>query len=166
MNYLIILFVVAVAVGPIFWMMPSPRQKRQAALRDYALSQGFQMKVCDLPQSHRAKVRKDQRQEGIVYRLMVQPRGRKASLSHTDPANYMLCQRENNEQTDNCLPLLRQALNQLPEHIVALEYNRLWFGVYWQERGTEQDIAFIKSQLLLLDDLLHQEPTQAAAPGC
>jgi len=147
-------------------MMPSPRQKRQAALRDYALSLGFQMKICDLPQSHRSRVRKDQQQEGIVYRLMVKPRGRKATLSHTDPANYMLCQRENNEQTDNCLPQLRQALAQLPEHIVALEYNKLWFGVYWQERGSEQDIAAIKAQLLQLDDLLNQEPAPAASHGC
>jgi hypothetical protein len=155
-NYLIILFVVAVAVGPIFWMMPSPRQKRQAALRDYALAQGFQMKVCKIPQSHRAKVREERPQEGIVYRLTVKQRGRKPRLNHSDPANYMLCQRENVEQTDNCVAPLREALEQLPEDVVALEYNGLWLGVYWQERGTEQDIAAIKVQLGQLDDKLYQ----------
>ncbi|MFT5579724.1 MAG: hypothetical protein ACI9WS_002484 [Paraglaciecola psychrophila] len=157
MNYLIILFVVAVAVGPIFWMMPSPRQKRQAALRDYALAQGFQMKVCDLPQSHRSKVREERLEEGIVYRLIVKQRGRKTALNHSDPSSYMLCQRENNEQTENCLALLRGALVQLPEDVVALEYNGLWLGVYWQERGTDEDIAAIKSRLIELDDQLYQD---------
>jgi len=146
-------------------MMPSPRQKRQATLRDYAMSLGFQMKVCDLPQSHRSKVRKEQLQEGIVYRLMVKPRGGRATLGHTDPGNYMLCQRENDEQTDNCLTQLRETLNLLPEHIIALEYNRLWLGVYWQERGTEQDIDLIKAQLVLLDDRLHQEQLQEIPSG-
>lgn len=118
------------------------------------MAQGFTLKVCDLPQSHRDKVRKEDVKEGIAYRLAVKKTEGSAGKRQYNGANVMFCNRENGEQTDNCSEHLRTVLVQLPEDIVAIEYSAPWLCVYWQERGTIEDIDLIKGKLEELGSLL------------
>lgn len=154
MNYLIILILIAVVVGPIFGLMPSPKQKRQMKLRDKAMALGFQVKICPLPQLHRAKIRKEDTVEGVAYRF-----ARKAKIQKglaVDSDRQIICLREGTDQDKPKTPgpfyrFLEEALEALPSDIVAVELTPLWYGVYWSERGSEEDISIIKSQFEILD---------------
>lgn len=49
MEWVLIVFVVALIAAPIMWLQPSPRQKRQMALREAARKQGIDVKVATPP---------------------------------------------------------------------------------------------------------------------
>jgi hypothetical protein len=159
LNYLIILILIAVVVGPIFGLMPSSKQKRQMKLRDKAMGLGFQVKICQLPQLHRAKIRKEDTVEGVAYRF---PRNTKNQAGRAVVSEQqILCLRDGTDQDKPKNPspfyrCLEEALDVLPSDIVAVELTPLWYGVYWNERGSEEDILIIKSQLEMLDKRISQ----------
>lgn len=49
MSWLIILFVVALAVSPVMWLKPSPRQRRLAKLRNRATQAGVKVELAEPP---------------------------------------------------------------------------------------------------------------------
>jgi len=154
LNYLIILILIAVVVGPIFGLMPSSKQKRQMKLRDKALELGFHVKICHLPQVHRAKVRKEDSVEGVAYRLPRNKPNRKGVSE--DSGLQVLCLRDGAEQdipkSHNAYFLcLQEALAALPSDVVALEMTALWYGIYWSEHGSVEDVLIFKNQLDLMD---------------
>lgn len=159
LNYLIILILIAVVVGPIFGLMPSSKQKRQVKLRDKAMELGFHVKICQLPQLHRAQVRKEDSVEGVAYRLPRNTKNRNERAVGSD--QQLLCLRDGSEQDQPKSPnplytCLAETLEELPSDVVAVELTPLWYGVYWQERGTEEDVAIIKSQFEILDKKISQ----------
>ena len=159
LNYLIILILIAVVVGPIFGLMPNAKQKRQMKLRDKAMALGFQVKICQLPQLHRGKIRKEDTVEGVAYRF---PRATQIEKGRAvDSDQQILCMKNGTEQDKPRNPgphyrCLEETLEALPDDIVAVELTPLWYGVYWQERGSEEDVVVIKSQLEILDKKIPQ----------
>lgn len=145
MVYFIIFIIIAMVVAPIFWMMPSPGQKRQILLRQRAIALGLQVKVCDLPQSHRAKVRKELPKQGVVYRLMWH--------QDNDSENaYTFCQRaqpmeERDQSPSPITVVLYEALENMIEQVVAIEYSRSGIAIYWSEQGSVELVEQIAQQL-------------------
>ena len=130
MTYLIIFVVLAFVLAPVFWIMPSPGQKRQIQLRERAMALGLQIKICDLPQTRRAQVRKEPAQQGVVYRLHWRHPLSGPALFH------LLCQRGATEPLDTVAGgILQRALDNLPETVVAIEYTNSGVAVYWREGG-------------------------------
>ncbi|WP_019530189.1 hypothetical protein [Dasania marina] len=175
MNYFIIAIIVAIVLGPIMWMMPSTRQRQQVALRQYALAQGLQIKVCDLPQSHRQRVRKAPAKQGVIYRL---PLANKRPITMTQV--YCLSRAEfvsdqfspqpepavTSPQADvyewqgDSLAAVEAeftaALQHCPASAVAIEYSAAGVACYWQERGGNAAVDQIKSALAALREQLKQ----------
>lgn len=146
MSYVIVAIVIALVLSPIFWVMPSPRQKRQMLLRQRAMALGLQVKVCDLPQNHRAKVRKERPEQGVVYRLPW-----RSPDANGESFNYLSLR---NEQLADTPPaavkeLMLTALEAMAEPVVALEFNGSGLAVYWRENGSvelvEQIVEHLKS---------------------
>ncbi|MEE8059092.1 MAG: hypothetical protein V3T17_14835 [Pseudomonadales bacterium] len=146
MTYLIIFAVIALLLAPVFWMMPSPRQKRQMQLRQYAMSLGLVVKVCDLPQTHRAKVRKEDPEQGVNYSLPWRRPGSNSGVFH------FICVRDEQEMLSLTkgsvvLSILSMALSDLPETVVAIEYTSSGVGIYWRETGASDGVDFLRHRL-------------------
>src|SRR5690606_26891538 len=58
-------------LGPVFWLRPSPMQARQARMRAAARGLGLEVRLTELPQTRRARVRQEEMRQGAAYRLPV-----------------------------------------------------------------------------------------------
>lgn len=148
-----IAIVVMLMLSPVFWIMPSPAQKRQMQLRQKAMSLGFIVKITDLPQQYRAKVRKEKVEQGVVYRL---PWGVKRK--HPGGIEYLLI-RDSDETLlwvdsssfgRQMYSLMQNTLQQLPNSVVALEYAAPGLAVYWREHGHAELVNDLYQQLTKL----------------
>ena len=146
MTYLIVFLVMALVISPVFWMMPSPRQKRQMALRQRAMSLGLSVQICDLPQTHRARVRQEAPERGVNYLLPWRRKGVKAG------AFKYLAVRELESLSDETGAaevdqLLSKTLAGLPNEVLALEYTSSGVAIYWREKGGAELVDFLHQQL-------------------
>ena len=147
MSYFIIFVILAIVVGPVMWLMPSAKQKQQMALREYALKQGLQIKICDLPQSRRKQVRKEAAIKGVVYRL---PLVTNKPLTMTSV--YLLKKTEEGTEWQGEPPKGLQehfeiALKQCPSSAVGVELSTAGVACYWSEVGGDNAVDQIKSVL-------------------
>lgn len=140
MKWLWIFLSIAIALGPVMWMMPSPQQKRIARLRAHAQALGLEVKIAPMPQLHRAQVRKETAEMGVVYRLRFAPNY--ASKHQITP--WLVCRNAQTGQwEDEGLQAVPQAqreilsglLIKLSNDIAAIEQTVMGLGVYWREHG-------------------------------
>lgn len=129
--------------APLMAFRPTKLVKRQMAFRDKALALGLQVKVADLPQSHRAKVRQQAVEQGVVYRL---PFRQNKSLAVID-AQMCVFTDEGFEWSGTAQEFIRQLFeqrwSQLPRDAVALELNATGVAVYWQEQGAVERVQHL-----------------------
>ena len=150
MSYLIIAVVVLLVLSPIFWIMPSPKQKRQMQLRQRAMTIGFIVKIADLPQGYRAKVRQEKVEQGVTYRLAWG-----IKRKHPEGVEYLLMRNPDEEISDfddssfdrQIQLLMRNTLQQLPDAVVALEYASPGLALYWREQGSVELVDELYRQL-------------------
>ena len=127
-------------LGPVLWMMPSAAQSRQAKLRTRASQLGLQVKVAEMPQVHRARVRKEDTLSGAMYMLRHPPRHQCQS--------WLVCRERGAEwdvETLATVPqqqrnVLQGLLPQLAVDIYAFEQNPQGIAVYWREQGDESAV--------------------------
>lgn len=151
MSYLIILFVVALALAPIMALKPSKQQKHLIKLRDCARQLGLQVQVCEMPQTHRQQVRREDTESGVVYRLLW-----RHPLAKVRQIQFLLLRAETERNTapEPVLTALQDCLAQLPEVIAAIEFTHIGVAVYWQEQGDVAEVEAISRQLSGLKDRL------------
>jgi hypothetical protein len=145
--YLIIFLALAMVVAPLMAFKPSKLVKRQMAFREKALALGLQVKVADLPQSHRAKVRQQAVEQGVVYRL---PFRQQKSLAVIDPQICVFTGEGfewSGSQPEFIQQLFEQCWKQLPPDSVALELNATGVAVYWGEQGTVERVQQLNDVL-------------------
>lgn len=75
MFWVIAIAVLAFMLAPILWIIPSPRQRRQAELRERARQLGVSVQITQLPQTRRQRVRKEAAIGGLCY-AMTLPKSR------------------------------------------------------------------------------------------
>lgn len=148
LQYLLILVVLAIVIGPIMWIMPSASQRKLVQLRQYALSKGFQIKVADMPQSHRQKVRQEEPVRGVHYLLPLINKPK----AGTEKFLFCLTRSDSNlEWIEGNIPSNEKAmiklLEQMPDSAVAVEHASHGVAVYWRERGGEESVDLIASLL-------------------
>jgi hypothetical protein len=146
LSYLIILLVAAMVVGPVFWIMPSPRQKRQVKLRQRAMSLGLQVKISDLPQTHRSQVRRESPIQGVLYRRLWDTKVEKLpelQLCLKTDAGY-----EWTGSSDTLVrSLFESVLSSADMKLLALEYSPAGVAGYWHEKGSEEAVDSIFATL-------------------
>jgi ABC-type glycerol-3-phosphate transport system permease component len=145
LNYFIIFLVIALMIAPIFWIMPSPRQKRQTQMRQQAMAMGFQIKIAPLPQTHRDTVRQVDTLPGVVYRLPW-ANGRPVR----EPFLHVLVRNDSRQSaaTSAINSVLVSALAALPEDVEAIEYASSGVAIYWREQGGIERLAALHQQLV------------------
>jgi hypothetical protein len=150
LKWLLIALGVGLVLGPVLWMMPSAAQSRQAKLRAHASAIGLQVKIADMPQVHRARIRKEDSLAGAMYILRHPPR-------HVCK-NWLVSREYGGQWEDEALarvPLAQrkvlEKLNQeIPATIYGFEQNPQGIAIYWSEQG---DVAAVDRCLEYLQQL-------------
>lgn len=150
MTYIIIVLVVALVLAPIFWIMPSPRQKRLMAFRQSALALGLQVQVCDLPQTHRAKVRQESPHQGVLYRLPWKHPQLKSQRFDYLVLRDGVGEGEQDKRVGRVAELLREYLAGYPQQFCAIEFSNIGVAVYWKEQGAVEFVATVHQSLIEL----------------
>lgn len=145
------------------WMMPSPRQRVQALLRQRAMRSGFQVQILRilLPRALGEAIA-DER-DCVAYRL---PRRAGQQRRNQVPwqifklpshANVGLPQgwswgRGEGQLEPAALALIETLLESLPEDVYGLESTPISVSVFWEERGTPETVESIRQLLNRLLD--------------
>ena len=152
LKYLLILFVLALAIAPLTHFLPSKRQRKLAQLREYAAVHGLFVEFRDLPGSKEAGERIGRKAKQVIYyglRLPAshnKPRSRQAWVREGPPSqivvNEALVWRGLGHRE-----VVNSHLNMLPLAVNALGVDESSCGVYWQEDGLEEDVEAIRVAL-------------------
>ncbi|MEP5569004.1 MAG: hypothetical protein ABJN62_14285 [Halioglobus sp.] len=137
LKYLLILFVIAVALAPLTHFLPSKRQRLIARMREYAAVHGLFVEFRDLPARERSHERKERKQQNIYYgkRLPPSPKeSRKRTAWIRDESGWMSLSRK---------VAAPAALESMPASILAASLDEGSCGVYWREAGDEADVELI-----------------------
>lgn len=150
MKYLLIAFVIFVALAPLSHFVPSKRQRHVARLREYAAVNGLFVEFRSLPGSNRERDAGSGTQGTIYYgkRLPASKRKGASSLSwlQNDGAWRPL-------QRGVAVP---QALQQMPPQVLAASADEHSCGVYWQESGEVDTVECIRQNLEAWSSALRQ----------
>lgn len=162
MAYVIAIVAVLMVLGSVLWLKPSKTQQRQTELRLLARQLGLDVRLCNLPQCRRARVREERPEQGVVYRLPVFER-REPPLPE-----YLLCRDSATApwSVETAAPLspalqtlVDKACTELPADTAALELGPQGPAVYWRERGDEHTLRRLYRTLAdLRAELLGESP--------
>lgn len=137
-TYLLIGFVIMLALTPLLHFVPSRRQRSQVRIREYAAVNGLFVEFRDPPGGDRLPA--EQRRDLIYYGLRLPPgrapRGRCQWLR--DGEGW----RSQGARVPAPAPL-----SDLPEEVVAAAIDEVSCGVYWQETGGEERVEQIERVL-------------------
>lgn len=152
MKYVVIVLILALLLGPVVWLRPSPVDQRRERQRNRARALGLQVRVCDLPQTRRERVRREHTAVGASYSLLMDDREM--------PAGYWLHASDGSWQDADGDPLpaaqqdwLSAAEVDLPAGVVALQRGGRMTTAYWDERGGEGGVDAVAAVLRRLPDL-------------
>ena len=148
MGWLIAFVVVAFVIAPVIWIMPSPAQKRQAQLRARAHQLGLGISLADLPQSHRAKVRREPAARGVCYCLRIQ---RDRSWVRPQWFIWREASEGEGEIEGQCPASVKAALAALQAKMsadtVGVGSTPEGYALYWRERGDEAAVEHVAALL-------------------
>ena len=165
MNWLVIVLIIFAIIGSMMWMMPSPRQRVQALLRQCAMRSGFQVQIVRilLPRAL-GEALADER-NCVAYRLPRGPKNSKSSLipwqifqltSHANvglPDGWSWSKGEG--QLDAAaLAVIKELIPLLPKDVYGLESTPVSVSVFWEEHGTPETVDLIQT---LLKRLIEEE---------
>lgn len=156
MGYVIAVFVTVMVLAPVLWMMPSPRQRRQERMRARARSLGLDVRLGELPQTRRARVRREDTRQGVSYRLP-------AAGARSGGSALLLC-RENAASpwesvsgealSAELQPLLEAFAAAAPGDVVAMELSPLGIAAFWRESGDVDAVERLHAALIGLREAL------------
>ncbi len=148
MTYLLIIFVIALALAPLAQVLPSKYQRRIARMREFAALQGMFVEFRTVPESPRVRTVESGYQKGktIYYGLRIPARGCEVE----QPLAWV-----HGEEGWHSLPRrvkVPSVLSDLPSGIIAVGIDHGSCGIFWQEAGDEADIERIYRVLCGLQD--------------
>ncbi|TDG13757.1 hypothetical protein E2F43_09580 [Seongchinamella unica] len=141
MKFLLILFVVALALAPLTHFLPSKRQRLVARMREYAAVHGLFVEFRDLPSRPAVSGREERSQQIIYY-------GKRLPPSRREPRQRVTWLRDD----DGWRSLDKRvepppAADLLPASILAISVDEGSCGAYWKEAGEERDVEQIVTAL-------------------
>lgn len=143
LNYLLIAFIVIVALAPLTHFLPSKRQRRQAAMREAAALGGLFVEFRSLPGAAAGRV--PQAQQDVIYygRRLPPSKGRGSRRG-------AWLQRDREWRSVGAGPRapVPAALLACSADILAASVDEGSCGVYWQEQGDTATVGEIREILL------------------
>ena len=143
MTYLLILFVIAVALAPLSNFVPSKRQREIVRMREYAAVHGMFVEFRDVPgRTNGRSHERDHAGHNTIYYGKRLPPARKKG----EKAMAWLCDSEGWLGVERRIPVPRR-LADLPGQMLAAGVDENSCGVYWRESGTVEDVELIRQVL-------------------
>ncbi|RLQ22933.1 hypothetical protein DWB85_05690 [Seongchinamella sediminis] len=141
MKFLLILFIVALALAPLTHFLPSKRQRLVARMREYAAVHGLFVEFRDLPSRTPVSGSGGRSQQVIYYGKRLPPSRRERRLRTA----WL-------REDDGWRSLGRRvaapaAAAGLPASVLAISVDEGSCGAYWQEAGAEADVEQIVAAL-------------------
>lgn len=143
MTYALIIFVMVLALAPLWHFRPSPRQKKQASLRQEAALAGLFVEFRDLPLPPAQLERLAAADRQVLYYACRLPAARKS------PRERRNWYRDGDEWRS--LPgrvAAPDIVSQLPGSVLAVGLSDASCGVYWREDGDEETVHELAVKLL------------------
>lgn len=141
MTYLLIIFVVAVALAPLSHFVPSRRQREIARLREYAAVHGLFVEFRGLPGAIAGGTRQAAGGQTIYY-------GQRLPASRKKSADAQAWLREGESwralERGTDIPLV---LGELPPQVLAASADEHSCGAYWRESGGVEVVEQIRQAL-------------------
>ena len=143
MTYLLIIFILAVALAPLSHFVPSKRQRRIARMREYAAVHGMFVEFRDLPGAgdRRGRTAGPSGGDIIYYGKRMPPRRGEA----VTPGRWLVDQ-EGWRSLDRRTAVPPE-LRELPTAVLAASVDGSSCGVYWREAGDEAQVEQIRGVL-------------------
>ncbi len=143
MTYLLIIFIIALALAPLSHFLPSKRQRKVARLREYAAVHGLFVEFRTLPGAKSGRQSPNLAAGGdIIYY------GRRLPPRRGEPivrASW-IASGEGWRSLDRRTPV-PDLLQQLPAGILAASVDEASCGIYWQESGSDEEVERIRQVL-------------------
>ncbi len=140
LTYLLIIFVIAIALAPLTNLMPSKRQREIARMREYAAVHGMFVEFRSIPgrDSGRMKTRDHAGHDTIYYGKRIPPS--KHKLEQNRAWLY---------EAEGWVGLQRRlavpgSLAQLPTQVLAASVDEGSCGIYWRESGGVEAVEQIR----------------------
>lgn len=145
------------------WMMPSPRQRVQAILRQHAMRSGLQVQMCKLLFPRAIGEHAAEELQCIAYRL-----GRTKANTRLGYYPWHIFKLEAHAQEG--LPMgwswgkgegdleaaelqcLSEVIAVMPDDVYSIESTPVAVSVYWHEKGKQETVDLLKAQLQRLID--------------
>ncbi len=138
MIWLIAVAVLGFMLAPLVWIIPTPRQNKQARMRERARQLGLQVRIVTLPQTRRQKVRKEEELPGVCYSLDLAKRSAKPAWRYWfDP--QLAAEDDVSLLDDGVLTAISAQQENWPKDARQLEFTGLSFNIYWLERGLDPE---------------------------
>lgn len=134
-NYLLIFFVVMVALAPLTHFLPSKHQRKQVALREYAALSGLFVEFRSLP--GRVAGDRSAPDNVIYYGLRLRPSRQRLVRRQA------WLQSHGHWQSVGKPAPLPEPLAACPDTVLASSLEEGSCGIYWQEQGDEGTVAEI-----------------------
>ena len=138
MKYLLILFVIALALAPLGHFLPSKRQRKIARMREYAALHGLFVEFRNLP----ALSDLPGSSGGVIYYGKRFPTRRDGPIA----AGAWRLEGDSWRSVGRRLPVPRQ-LPGLSVEILAASVDEFSCGVYWTETADEEGVELIRQVL-------------------
>ncbi|ROS00313.1 hypothetical protein EDC56_2959 [Sinobacterium caligoides] len=155
MAYIVIILVIIMAISPVIWMRPSPRQKQLVRLREHAAKMHMQVSIRTLP----PRLQRRHDNPTMTCYLTNHPRNKQADTDKPRPLWYVSVVDAGFEWIGKPDLMIQEALQRLcatlPKGCCYLEAEQGFVGVYWLEQGTEErvdKIASIISEVMKLQN--------------
>ncbi|MEH6811848.1 MAG: hypothetical protein V7677_04875 [Motiliproteus sp.] len=160
MNWVIIILLLMSIVGSMLWMMPSPKQKVQALLRQHAMRQGIQVQISRLLFPRAIGEAIPDERDCVAYRLSrtnALRRENKKTIpwqifklnSHATnglPDGWCWSKGEDQLEAEQ-LRQMQEIIGLLPKDAYSLESTPVSVSVYWYEKGDTDSVEQIKRLL-------------------
>lgn|GEM_PF-1486513 len=159
MAFLIIALTVTLVLGSALWVLPSPRERGQMAMRREAMLKGLQVKLTKIKDREYPGEQIQCIEYGLAHRraqglklqtwmLYRQTENDRASLSVREAGiSGWFYDRDQGSYRFDDSETMSMLLAQLPEDVMAVQCTVGALSVYWQERGEMDDVAAILTVL-------------------
>lgn len=166
---LIIVFVAAMALGPLMWFRSTPAQRREIEARKHAAELGLRVHLTTAANLNLPGL--EPNDTVAAYCLVPKPADKAEGKAPLEARPWRLIKeridheahfegywnwQKHRQAEPKWHPVLKEVLKQLPKDVQAIDYDRGTLCIYWRERGGRDDV-----QRLL--DVMHYLLEQVAA---
>ena len=162
MAYLLIIFLILIALAPLVWVKSSPRQQQIARLRRLATTEGLHVTLCHAPDAREGEGRLDQVKYTLSWPVNLateEKPGQWLLLHHSrrgDPSPWQDWTWLNRSRDSATKQSINEVVEKFTGDVSGLSCNAEGVQLYWREKGSEQELmGFVAALKELQKSLLN-----------